>query len=133
MGNIVDTVAATAIVFMFSSCSAFHLNRGAMTLRYVKSASYPINKKTAVATGGSDRKHSSKLEMSTNGLPRATGDTDKDRDEKAFKTVANSNWWYGQCAHKVVFEGTETIKKMRFCGDLLGLCIVCNIHWDLLN
>ena len=129
MGNIVDTVAAAAIVlFLCSSSSAFQLNGRAITLAHINSASYTTYHGAAVTTGMS-RKHSSILKMSTNGLPRATGDNDRDRDEKAgitpaFKTVVNSNWWYGQCTHKVVFEATETIKKMRFCGDLLGLYAV---------
>ena len=134
MGNIVDTVAAAAIVlFICGSSSAFQLNGRAITLRRINSASYTAYHETAVLTGIS-RKHSSGLRMSTNGLPRATGDSDRNRDEKAgitpaFKTVINSNWWYGQCTHKVVFEATETIKKMRFCGDLLGRCSVYDIHY----
>lgn len=43
-----------------------------------------------------------------------------DSSDSTFKNIAKYNWKYGLCAHKIVFEAEETIKKMRFCGDLLG-------------
>ena len=37
-----------------------------------------------------------------------------------MEKIATYNWKYGLCTHKIVFEAAENIKKMRFCGDLLG-------------
>lgn len=44
----------------------------------------------------------------------------RDSDDISFEMVVTNNWRYGLCKHKVIFEATETVKKMRFFGDLLG-------------
>lgn len=36
------------------------------------------------------------------------------------KLDIKKNWKYGQCKHKIIFEGTETIKKMKFISDYIG-------------
>jgi hypothetical protein len=135
MTNFVDAVVVTAVLLLCSGCDAFSPKTICQKVTLINDAKVNSIHQISSAPSRSSRRNFYKNQMVADGdfpLGENKGN-DNNNDNKAgrfpyspdvtdntFKTVATYNWKYGLCAHKVVFEATETIKKMRFCGDLLG-------------
>lgn len=135
MTNFVDAVVVTAVLLLCGGCDAFTLKTNSQKVTLINDAKVSAIHQISAAPARSSSRNLHRSRMVADGdfpLGENKGN-DNNNENKAgrfpyspdvtdntFKTVATYNWKYGLCAHKVVFEATETIKKMRFCGDLLG-------------
>jgi WD40 repeat protein len=45
-------------------------------------------------------------------------------DDSSSGQIIDYNWKYGMCQHKVSFEGAQTIRRLKFCGDLLAFSFI---------
>jgi hypothetical protein len=135
MTNFVDAVVMTAVLLLCSGCDAFSPKTSSQKVTLTNDVNVNAIHQIGSAPSRNSIRNFHKTQMVADGdfpLGENKGN-DNNNENKAgrfpyspdvndniFKTVATYNWKYGLCAHKVVFEATEMISKMRFCGDLLG-------------
>lgn len=137
MGRLADTTIVTALLLLHSCCDAFSPKASAAFRGFANDGAISLSSREGCFSHRNTKKYIRSLGMSGKGeIPTGDGSGKESNDDNnkagrfpyspditdnSFKTVATYNWKYGLCAHKIVFEATETVKKMRFCGDLLGI------------
>ena len=128
-----NTVATIAALLLFSGSDAFSLKAYASLARFVNCESTHNTIEDIVLPRNMNTRTRGLFMSGKGEIPTGnSSDTGKDQnsnkagrfpyssDTSESSNTASHNWKYGLCAHKIVFEATETVKKMRFCGDLLG-------------
>lgn len=149
MVRFVDTVVVAVVLFLTTSSNAYRSLRtsSSTSTSFLSISGYKLFEESSslYPTKNSKKKKNDRHQnvyMTSSGSIPSGPDNNENENEKGnknengnnkprfpyspditdntYKTVSTYNWKYGLCAHKIVFEATETIKKMRFCGDLLG-------------
>ena len=134
MAKFVDAVVASVILLLSTGCNSLNSRNAINKSRFGIDISRNHAESSNIPSYLSERSYFGGLRMTDGDFSQGENKGNESNNEKAgrfpyspdstdnlSKSVAAYNWKYGLCAHKVVFEATETIKKMRFCGDLLGL------------
>ena len=133
MAKFVDAVVASVILLLSTGCNSLNSKNGLTKGRFGIDIFRSPTESSNIPSYHSERGYFGGLRMTDGDFSQGENKGNESNNEKAgrfpyspditdnlSKSVAAYNWKYGLCAHKVVFEATETIKKMRFCGDLLG-------------
>ena len=134
MVRLLNTVATTAALLLITGSDAFSPKAPANVAHFVNCESTHYTRE-GIVSHRNMKTRSRGLFMSSKGEIPTGNNSDSGKDQNSNKggrfpyssdnsessNTATHNWKYGLCAHKIVFEATETVKKMKFCGDLLGI------------
>ena len=134
MAIFIDAVVASVILLLSTGCYSLNSKSVINKSRFGIDVSRNVPDSSVIPSYYAERRFFGGLRMTDGDFSQGDNKGNESNNDKPgrfpyspdvtdnlFKSVAAYNWKYGLCAHKVVFEATETIKKMRFCGDLLGL------------